>query len=495
MINPDGDVLAYAYEEYEIINRKPEWSEHDPHRYWEIACELIQRCLSESGVDPAEIACIGTSSALPSLVMVDKEGEPLLQAYNLMDRRATEQVQWLRDNIGSERIFDVSANRLNDHPVIVNLMWERDHHPDTYREMDSALTIDGFLRRKLTGRSTVNYSAGSFYGVAYDIRERAFDDDLLEEIDVNPDILPEPYPCESLVGEVSREAAAETGLQPGTPVSAGQVDCNAAWLGGGAVQSGDIQMNLGTCGVFGIVHEAPEFLNTMIACPYTVDSSEKYITIACTTTGGQLLRYTRDNFSPLEREMEERLDIDVYDLLNLQAKDVELGSGGLIVLPYLQGERTPLWDVDARGVVFGLSLSHGKKHLVRAMMESVAYALYDSFRLIREEDISLNLPLIMNEGGAVSRLWRRIITDVFNVPTAMVKNRVGAPYGDAILAGVSAELFDDFSVAQEWAEYIDPMEPNPDNHETYMEFFDLYQDLYQHLKDDFKRLTELRSRS
>ncbi len=425
--------------------------------------------------------------------MVDEHGEPLRQAYNLMDRRATAQVQWIRDNIGQQRVFDVTANRLNDHPILVNLMWEREHHPETFRQIDSALTIDGFLRRKLTGRSTVNYSAGSFYGVAYDIRERAFDRDLLEDIDVDPELLPEPVPCESVIGEITQRAAEETGLAAGTPVCAGQVDCNAAWLGGGAVEPGDIQMNLGTCGVFGVIHRAAEFLNTMIACPYSVDSAENYITIACTTTGGQLLRYTRDHFSPLEREVDERLDIDVYDLLNLQAQDVELGSGGLIVLPYLQGERTPLWDVDARGVIFGLSLSHGKKHLVRAMMESVAYALYDSFRRIREEEMSLNLPLIMNEGGAESRLWRRIITDVFNVPTAMVKNRVGAPYGDAILAGVSSGVFDDFSVAREFSEYVDPMEPDPENHKKYMEYFDLYRDLYRHLRDDFKRLKELRS--
>ena len=128
---------------------------------------------------------------------------------------------------------------------------------------------------------------------------------------------------------------------------------------------------------------------------------------------------------------------DAFDYLNMEAEQIPPGSEGLVVLPYLMGERTPIWDNDARGVVFGLSLYHTKAHLVRAMMEGVAYALYDSFVILKESGIKINYPLVMNEGGAKSKLWRRIITDVLNVPTVFVKNRVGAPYGDALLAAVA----------------------------------------------------------
>jgi xylulokinase len=148
--------------------------------------------------------------------------------------------------------------------------------------------------------------------------------------------------------------------------------------------------------------------------------------------------------------------------------------------------------VQARGVIFGLSLNHTKGHLVRAMMEAVAYAMYDSFRLIQEAGLKVNLPLVLNEGGAVSKLWRKIIADVFNVPIVLVKRRTGAPFGDAILAGVATGVFEDFSVAREWAEYIEPMEPSPENHERYMEYFALYKRLYEHVKGDFQALACLR---
>lgn len=495
IIDDQANVLSYAFREYPIYTEKPGWSEHDPVLYWEIACEIIKECIVKAGIKPEEIKGIGTSSALPSLVMVDKDNKPVARAYNLMDRRAIKEVQWLKENIGEDKIFEISGNRLDDHPVIVNLLWERNNRPDVFNKIHKALTIDGFIRLKLTGKPTMNYSAGAFYGVAYNIINNTIDKQIMEAIGLDIDLIPEAFSCEEIVGEVTQGAARDTGLVPGIPVAAGQVDCNAGWVGAGAIEEGDIQMNLGTCGNFGIIHKDTNFLKSMIACAYTVDSESTFITIPTTTTGGQLLRYLRDNFSQVEIEMEKLVNISSYKFLDMEAEKIKPGSGDLIVLPYLMGERTPIWDVYARGVVFGLSLYHTKAHLVRAMMESVAYALYDSFRLIKDTGRKINYPIVLNEGGAKSKVWRRIITDVFNVPTVLVKNRVGAPYGDAILAGVSTGVFKDFSIAKEKAEYIEPMEPNKDTHALYMEYFKIYKNIYKHLKDDFRDLAKLREKA
>ncbi len=494
IINECADVLSYSFKEYPIITQRPGWSEHDPVLYWKIACQLIQECIVKSGINSKEIRCIGTSSALPSLVMVDRKHEPVSYAYNLMDRRALKEVQWLKDYIGEERIFSLSANRLDDHPILVNLIWERDNRPELFAKVYKALTIDGFIRLKLTGKPTMNYSTGAFYGVAYNILTHSFDEKVLDEIGIAKDLIPQAYACEDIIGEVTKEAAEETGLAAGILVAGGQVDCNAGWIGGGAVNEGDIQMNLGTCGNFGIIHKDTNFLESMIACSYTTDSKNMFVTIPTTTTGGQLLRYVRDEFSPVEIEMEKLVGISSYRFLDMQAEKIKPGSDGLIVLPYLMGERTPIWDVYARGVVFGLSLSHGKAHIIRAVMESVAYALYDSFRIIKNTGRKINYPIVLNEGGARSKVWRRIITDVFNTPTVLLKNRLGAPYGDAILAGVASGFFKDYSIAQQKAELIELMEPSKKNHEIYMDYFDLYKKLYQHLQTDFRELAVIRGK-
>lgn len=165
-----------------------------------------------------------------------------------------------------------------------------------------------------------------------------------------------------------------------------------------------------------------------------------------------------------------------------------------MVLPYLMGERTPIWDVQARGTIFGLSMNHTRGHVIRAMMESVAYALYDSFSLIQRAGRRINTPIVLNGGGAKDPLWRRIVTDVFNVPTVLVKRRIGAPYGDAILAGVATGLLKDFSVAKQWTEYIEPMEPDPKKHQIYMEYFNLCKSLYEHVRNDYRTLAALRDR-
>lgn len=255
-----------------------------------------------------------------------------------------------------------------------------------------------------------------------------------------------------------------------------------------------MQMNLGTCGNIGIIRNTKDKFKDMFNFQYTTDCMNTYITVTTTQTGGQTLRYLKENFSQVETAMEGLIPgYDAFDYLNMEAEQIPPGSEGLVVLPYLMGERTPIWDNDARGVIFGLSLYHTKAHLVRAMMEGVAYALYDSFVILKESGIRINYPLVMNEGGAKSKLWRRIITDVLNVPTVFVKNRVGAPYGDALLAAVATGYFKDFSIAKEKAEYVDPMEPVAENHEVYMKYFKIYQELYTHVKGDFKSLREFRN--
>ncbi|MDP4153723.1 MAG: FGGY-family carbohydrate kinase [Bacillota bacterium] len=252
-------------------------------------------------------------------------------------------------------------------------------------------------------------------------------------------------------------------------------------------------MNLGTCGNFGVVHQNTDFLEEMFNFPYTSDCTNTYVTVSTTLTGGQVMRYLRENFSHLEIAMSKLVaGFDSYDYLNMEAENVPLGSDGLIALPYLMGERTPIWDNNARGVIFGLSLSHTKGHLVRAMMEGVAYAMYDSFRIFKEKGIKINIPLVMNEGGAKSKLWRRIITDVLNIPTVLLKSRIGAPYGDALLAAVATGYFKDFSIAKQNAEYIEKMEPIFENHQKYMEYFRVYKNLYEHVKGDFIDLKSIK---
>ncbi len=483
--------LAYAFREYPILTDRADWSEHEPEDYWRTACENVKRCIQESGIDRRDIAAVAISAAMPSMVVTGSDGRAVGRAFNLMDRRAKAEAREILDRVGLDGYFAITANRLEDHPSIVNLLWMKRNEPERYQRIRKIHSIDGYLTYRLTGVHNVNRSNAVYFG-AFDMKTDAFDRGLIDSLGLSPDMFPPVTDCQQVIGTVLPEVAEEIGLAPGTLVLSGQTDCNAGWLGAGATRPGDIQMNLGTCGNFGVVMDTMNFLPSMINFPYTTPGA--YITVPTTTTGGVLMRYLRDNFSQLEKANEALTGLDAYDMLNLEAEKIRPGSDGLVVLPYLMGERTPIWDVNAKGVIFGLSLRHTKGHLVRAMMESVAYALYHSFEVLSPSVPKINYPLVLNEGGAKSRLWRRIITDVFNLPTVLVGNRAGAPYGDCLLAGVGAGLIQSFDAAKEKVQYVEPMEPDPAAHAVYMEYFELYKGLYLSLKDQFALLAQVNAR-
>ena len=373
-------------------------------------------------------------------------------------------------------------------------MWERNNRPESYKRIYKGLTIGSYIVYLLTGEAKINRSDAYFFG-AYDIRKNKLDENIIDNLGLDQNHFAEVHPCDEIAGHVTGNAAKECGLVEGIPV-ASQADAMAGWIGAGATRIGDFQCNLGTVGNFGIIHQDYDFVQSQVGylmginSPYTI--RDTLVTIPSTMTGGQSLRYIRDSFSNLEIEAERLLDVSVYDLLTLEASKISIGSDGLIVLPLLMGERSPLWDPYARGVIFGLSLNHTKAHFIRAMMEGVAFAMYSSFQLIKDAGLQINYPMVMNEGGAVSSLWRKIITDVFNIPTVLVKRRTGAPYGDAILAGVIAGVFPDFSIANQWVEHIDPIKPSQENHEKYMQYFDVYKNIYPNLKDEFSNLAKIR---
>ena len=487
----DGHVLSYYFEEYPIITLRPAWSEHDPKLYWEVACRIIRNCINQANISPSDIKGIAVSCALPSMVMIDKQGNPINNAYNLMDRRAVKEVQWVKDHIGEREVFAISANRLDDHHASVNLLWEKNNRPQDFKRIHKVMSISAYINYKLTGILAEVHQNATFFGV-YDIVKKKLDQGLLEEIGLSPDIFPPFYFAKDVIGQVTPRASEETGLASGIPVSAGQTDFTASCIASGVTHVGDIQSNLGTCGNFGIIHKDTDFMYEMITWGFTVGEEDTYITAATTTTGGMSIRFLKEHFSHLEVAAENAFGLNAYDLLGSQAEKAPPGSKGLIMLPYLTGERTPIWDSLARAVVFGLSLNHNKSHLIRATMEGVAFALYDSLVYFKNKNMKINYPLVMHEGGAKSNLWRQIITDVFDVDTVLTQSRIGAPFGDAVLAAYATGYLKDFSKCKEWARYMDRMKPNKENHAIYMEYFKLYKNIYESNKDNFRQLAKLR---
>lgn len=500
----EGNVLGDHYIEYPLITRKEPWetypgakAEHDPMMYWDSVATCFRESIRKAGVDPKRIGGVGISALSPACIMVDRDLKPLANGHIWMDRRATEQCEWLRENIGEDRVFEISANPIDPYYAVTKLMWERDNRPDLYKRCRKLQTAADFPAMMLTGAAVTDYSNASLIGIAFDARKKAWDEGLLDEIGIDPEKLPEPFPCDEVIGEVTDNAARESGLARGTPVVAGTVDCNAAWVAGGAIESGDASLVLGTAGVLGIVHEEEKFTREMIMIIHTADSERKYTTLAALVAGGASMRYFRDVFAALELKDQQEKGIDAYDRLNEYARKSPVGANGLIYLPYLSGERTPIWDTSARGVFFGFGMDHDKGDFIRAMMEGVAYGLNHNFRLMMESGVEINLPLIVSEGGAKSGLWRQIIADVLGIPCAWRRESKGAPVGNAVAAGVGVGVYRDYSVVTDWlggTKPEDTTEPDTGNHEIYMEHYRIYRKLYENNRELFRELAALRKR-
>jgi xylulokinase len=488
VMDEGGAVLGSHYIEYPLITPRAGWAEQDPEWYWNAAADTIKVSIQKARIDPADIKGVSVSALAPACILVDKDLKPLQNAHIWMDRRGIEESKWLKERIGDDRSFEISANIIDPYYATVKLLWEKNNRPELYRQAYKIQTAADYPAMKLTGKAVTDYSNASLYSVCFDIVGRKWRTDIIEEIGLDAEKFPEAYPCDEVIGEVTAEAAERTGLKKGTPVVAGTVDANAAYVASGAISDGDFSLAMGTAGCMGVIHKDPRFTKNMVTIVHPANSKAMYSTLATTVCFGAVTRYFRDNFGQFEKLTADLLKIDVYELMNLEAANIPTGSDGMIILPYFMGERTPIWDPYARGVVFGMSLAHTRGHFLRALMEGAAYALYDNYKYMKNSGMNIRMPLVVGEGGAKSPLWRQIVSDVLNVPVAYMRESKGAPVGNAIVAGVGTGVFKNYDVAKEWLHITDNHSPNEEKHKKYMELYRIYENLYRNVKDDFARL-------
>jgi xylulokinase len=491
VMDEDGSILAGHYIDYPLVMSRSGCVEHDPRDYWKAVAGTIFAAVKESKADTKHIRGVSISALSPACILIDRNLNPLQNAHIWMDRRATAECRWLKEKIGEDFIFELTGNPIDPYYASTKLMWEKNNRPELYKEAYRIQTAADYPVAQLTGTAVTDYSNASLFGIVFDIVNRKWDEGLIERIGLDAEKFPEPYPCDEVIGEVTAAAAEETGLAPGTPVVAGTVDYNAASLAMGIMEDGDICFVMGTGGVWGVVHDEPRFTRNLVTIVPTAYSRTRYTTNATFACTGALLRYFRDQFCSDIVTREHETGINAYELMGREAEKIPPGSDGLIVLPYFAGERAPIWDPRARGLLFGMTMRHGRGHVIRAMMESAGYAVLQSMELVREAGVQMNFPLFLGEGGAQSPLWRKIVSDILDCESVYIGESKGAPVGNAINAGVGTGVFGDYSVIKDWVPVQTTVKPDPEAHEVYMRLYRIYRQLYPALKEHFRDLAEI----
>ena len=490
VMREDGCILGSAYIEYPLITPRPGWAEHEPDWYWNAVADTMRDSIAQAGIDAGEIRGVSISAFSPACILVDRDLRPLQNSHIWMDRRATRQADWVREHIGEQRASEKCANPIDPYYASIKLMWERDNRPELYQKTYKILTAADYATMRLTGKAVTDYSNACLFGAGFDIVRRAWDTELIEQMGLDPEKYPDIYPCDEVIGEVTQEAAERTGLKKGTPVVAGTVDCNAAYVANGAIHSGDISIAMGTAGCIGYLHKEPRFSKNMITLIHTSDCREMYCTLGATVSCGALTRYFRDTFAQVEKHTAGMLGMDAYEIMNLEAEKVPVGSDGLIVLPISWA------SARLSGIPWRAACCSVCRWRTRADTSTGPLSRARRMRCIRtsgkcaSSGAKLNFPMILGEGGAKSALWRQIVSDVFDIPVAYMEESKGAPVGNAVLAGVGVGLYPDFSVVEDWVHFSDHHEPNSQAHEEYMKYYEIFCRLYGEVEGEYKELAK-----
>jgi len=488
VMDDSGNILGKKTIGYPTLTNSLGWAEHDPEVYWSTVADTICESIKEARIDAADIQGVCVSAHSPACILVDDKLNPLQLSHFWMDRRGTAETTYINEKIGEDRVFQVSGNICDPYYATVKLLWEKNNRKDLYNKAYKFQTAADYPRMKLTGKAATDYSNASLIGVAFDIVNKKWDTAMLEEIGLDPDKFPDLYACDEFVGEVTSEAAERCGLRAGTPVFAGTVDCNAAWVAGGALEDGDMSLVMGSAGVLGVVHEEPKFTKNLITIVHASESRKTYTTLAAICGCGSSLRYYKEKFAAIEGVVADQMGMNTYDYLCERAAKIPVGSDGLITVPYFMGERTPIWNPIARGMLFGMSFNHTRDHMLRSFLEGAALALKHNFELIKESKIKMKLPIVLGEGGAQSPLWRQIICDCLQIPGAYMSDSMGAPVGDAIIAGVGCGMFKDYSIVKDWISVSDVTTPIPQNEEIYNDLYKIFRNLYEEVRGNYEAL-------
>jgi len=459
IIDASGRAIASATEDHHPFDSPAVgWAEQQPDDWWRAAQLAIRKALRDSKVSLAQIVCVGFSGQMHGAVMLDGAGKVVRPALIWCDVRTQKQCDDLTAQIGRERLIEFTANPALANFTLTKLLWVRENEPETWRRVRSIMLPKDYVRLKLTGKAATDVADASGT-LLLDVAHRKWSVEMLSATGLDFSILPELYESPAICGEISAAGAEASGLAAGTPVVAGAGDQSAGALGLGVVAPGTVHATIGTSGVVFASTDRPTTDPHGRLHTFCHAMPNRWHVMGVTQAAGLSLRWFRDNFfqEPIDRGG------DAYVQMISEAEKAPVGSEQLLWAPYLMGERTPHLDATVRGALIGLTASHTRAHVIRAILEGVAFSLKDTFAILEEMGIPVG-DVRLGGGGARSRLWRRVQAEVYGRVVQIVATEEGPAYGAAILAGVGAGLWPSVELAcAAVVRVAECVEPDPEN--------------------------------
>jgi xylulokinase len=447
IVGENGRIVASATEEHEpFASPQIGWAEQSPRDWWRACGTAVRKALAEASLRGDKIGCVGFSGQMHGAVMLDASDEVVRPALIWCDVRTEKQCQELTEKIGAEELIRLTSNPALPNFTLTKFLWVRENEPANWKRVRSVMLPKDYVRFRLTGERATDMADASGT-LMLDVARRRWSDEVLQAAGVEKSLLPQLFEAPEICGKVSASGAAATGVQQGTPVVAGAGDQAAGAVGMGIVAPGAVSATIGTSGVVFAATDRPALDPKGRLHTFCHAVPGRWHVMGVTQAAGLSLRWFRDRFGAGGNNGGNNEDRrDPYERLTAEAAAVAPGSDGLLWAPYLMGERTPHLDPNARAALMGLSASHTRGHVVRAILEGVAFSLRDSFTLFAEMGVPVR-NIRLGGGGARSSLWRQIQADVYGREVEILEAEEGAAYGAAILAGVGASVWSSVDTA------------------------------------------------
>jgi len=472
LFNDKGESLARAYEPYGVEITQPSWAEQNPQLWWNAVRKCVSTVLKEKSRKEANVAAVGVTGQSPVMVPVDKFGKPLMNAIIWMDRRAIAQTQEIAKATGV--VDDASLS-------LPKVLWIKEQKPQIFLKTHKFLQATDFIEFKLTGKFLTDwFDASTFH---YDTNKHRWPEQLFKDLQIPLNKLPEAMPPAEVIGTVTEEAAGKTGLRSGTPVTAGGIDVYMALVGVNALRAGSV------CEITGSSTSLMVPSTRRIEDPKGRIHCEKFpllpdfwIAWGTMSTTGAAFRWFRENFARPHESFKE---------MDAEAEKIQPGCDGLVFLPYLMGERSPIWDANARGVFLGFSLNHSRKQFMRAILEGCAFGIRHNLETI--EELGAATGEIRSCGGAAaSHIFGQIKADVTGKPLIIPQETEAPALGAAIAAALSVKFYKSLKEAANHMVYEKcQIDPHNELKEKYDRGYNMYKEAYLHLKQYFQKYYSL----
>ena len=472
VMEEDGKILAVCARNYDVSFPRANQAEQDPRMWWEGLCQVMEELGEKCPKMKENLRGIGLSGQMHGLVAIDKEGTPVRPAIIWMDQRATKELEEINEKIPTQKQGEIFHNRVFNGFALPSLLWVKQEEPEVYEKIDKIFQPKDYIRYCMTGEAGTEESDSSA-ALLMNVGKRDWAWEELELLEIRRDILPSLGKSWEIAGRVTEKAGKELGIRGGIPVVYGAGDQQAQSIGNGAVREGLLISNIGTGAQVSCYSKKDRYDKELRTHTFCHGIPDGYTIYGAMLSGGMSLKWMKNNI----------LQAESFDQLSAMASETAPGSEGVIFLPYLSGERTPLMNPRARGMFFGLSIDQDRRHLTRAVMEGVTYALKSSLDIL--QGMGIDGKWILASGGAAqSPVWLQIQADILEKEVQVCKVKEQACLGACILAGVGCGIYADIEQAcEKLVSYEDKIYlPTQKNQSIYREQYGKFQGLYENTK-------------